>query len=285
MKLTVSRLCLMKEGPNRQCPSNSSERSKKTMGLYNSCRKHAMRPNLSARGNIFNHTLNKRHFNFYMKYKKKVHLERGCGQFYPSEIRTIRSHLMTSSDPSDWQTYIMILIGIKCFLRMEEILELEVADFIHSWYPVGKHGSTKPAIENALTKCQVFSFTDLESIGFEIQGKSDLHPVRLMIFRDRICPEFDLLLHILWYMKTLNIKGGKLFLPGETIRNQYKNGCTDPLVCTKNITKSAFKRRLKNLIPLCGRENREFLIGTHTLRKTAYLFAVWGFFNGLKLGS
>ena len=56
---------------------------KKTMGLYHSCRKHAMRPNLSARGNIFNHTLNKRHFDFYMQYKKKVHLERGCGQFYP----------------------------------------------------------------------------------------------------------------------------------------------------------------------------------------------------------
>ena len=35
---------------------------------------------------------------------------------------------------------------------------------------------------------------------------------------------------------------------------------------------------------VCGRSDYDFLVGSHTLRKTAYLFAIWGYFEGKKLG-
>ena len=86
------------------------------MSLYDSRKKHAMNPNLCSKGKlqkwltikilssffnsdiqkllpflcpgrIFNHTLNHKHFHFWLKYKKKVYLERGCGEFYLSGIQ------------------------------------------------------------------------------------------------------------------------------------------------------------------------------------------------------
>ena len=47
----------------------------------------------------------------------------------------------------------------------------------------------------------------------------------------------------------------------------------------------AFLDKLKDLVEnVCKRDPTLFLVGTHTLRKTAYLFAIWGFFEGVKNG-
>ncbi len=55
---------------------------------------------------------------------------------------------------------------------------------------------------------------------------------------------------------------------------------------TTHITYDSFRGTMKYLVgTICQRDTTQFLVGTHTLRKTAYLFAVWGFMNGMRLGS
>jgi hypothetical protein len=55
---------------------------------------------------------------------------------------------------------------------------------------------------------------------------------------------------------------------------------------TTHVTYDSSRSTMKYLVgTICQCDRSQFFVGTHTLRKTAYLFAVWGFMNGIKLGS
>ena len=178
----------------------------------------------------------------------------------------------------------MILLGIRKFLRSDELITLTMEDFINSHHPKGKLHPVPANGIGALTKCQVLHPDSVRSVASEVQGKRDDQPVRLVLHIDEEYPEFCPVRHLLWYLKVFNIKSGCLFPPADVLISGYQSGSV--MSATTHITYDSFRSTMKYLVgTICQRDTSQFLVGTHTLRKTAYLFAVWGFMNGLKLGS
>jgi hypothetical protein len=105
----------------------------------------------------------------------------------------------------------------------------------------------------------------VHSLATWIQGKSDNAPALLNIYSDPGDFEFDAVVHLLAYVKTFNIKTGFLF------PNSPTGG---------EIPYETFRRRLGSLLRSLLGKPETCMVGTHTLRntlrKTAYLFAVYG---------
>jgi hypothetical protein len=256
----------------------------KTLGLFRSCVTHAMNPNLRSSGNILEHPPTKKHYDAWLKLKKSQHVTKGNGQLYPSEVRAIRNHLLYNGDPISIQHWVMTLLGIKMFLRSDEIINLTVEDFVNSYYPKAKIMSLPDDGKQALTKCQVVHPDSVRACALEVQGKRDAQPVRLALIIDQECPEFCALRHLLWYMKVFNIRSGYLFPPSDVLIDAYEKG--EPVDSDKRISYGSFLWMMKHLIrDVCKRDCTIFQVGTHTLRKTAYLFAVWGFLGGMRAGA
>jgi hypothetical protein len=192
-----------------------------SLGLFRSCIFRANTPNLRTRGCITHNPATKNHFNACLKYKTKLHVTKGCGQLYPSEVRKIRNHLLSRGDPVSSQMWVMILLGIRKFLRSDELITLTMEDFINSHHPKGK---LYPVLTNgigALTKCQVLHLDSVRSVASEVQGKQDDQPVRLVLHIDKEYPEFCPVRHLLWYLKVFNIKSGYLFSPADVLIAGY----------------------------------------------------------------
>jgi hypothetical protein len=113
-----------------------------------------------------------------------------------------------------------------------------------------------------------------------------------MIHKDETCPEFCPLTPLLTYIWASNIKGGSLFpetsellhwAGSETDKSQLLakeivvTGTNDGKFVTQ-WTYNGWLNLLKEILKThCGMVETECSrVGTHTLRKTAYLFAVWG---------
>jgi hypothetical protein len=265
-------------------PANAVTNLSLPLGLFSSCVTHANNPLLRTKGNVLFNPATKNIYESWLKYKDKLHVVQGCGQLYPSEVRKIREHLLIRGDPVSLQMWVMVLLGIRMFLRSDELISLTVEDFIDSHYPKGKQFSTPANGMGALTRCQVVQPDSVCSLAGEAQGKRDDQPVRLALLVDEKFPEFCPVRHLLWYLKVFNIKTGYLFPPAGLLIDSYQSDST--LSATKHITYDSFRSTLKHLVGnICQRDTSQFLVGTHTLRKTAYLFAVWGCMTGLKEGN
>lgn len=266
----------------------AQEAVNRSHGLFRSCIEHANQPLLRSRGCVTRNPATESHYMSLMKYIQKVHVTRGCGQLQPAEVRLIRGYLLARGDCVSLQTWIMFLLGIKLFLRADEVCKLEVRDFIHSFYPEGKDvlKEPKPAGVRALTKCQIVSSKAVEALACEVKGKSDQKPVRLALFADNEFPEFCPVRHLLWYMRLFNIHGGYLFPNSTELIRQWNAGCVPELNGSTHVTYGSYLTVMKFLVSnVCRRDTKEFVVGTHTMRKTAYLFAVWGFHTGERLAA
>ena len=49
--------------------------------------------------------------------------------YTPRELRTIRRHLLSSNKMYELMVWVIILVGVKEFLRIEETLSMEMAHF------------------------------------------------------------------------------------------------------------------------------------------------------------
>ena len=91
---------------------------------------------------------------------------------------------------------------------------MKVEDFIDSYGPKGEDFPLLSTGAGALTWYQtVHNNFDVRNFCVEIHGKTDDAPQRLAIHRDWDCPDFDLVVHLLWYIKLFNIQSGYLFPP------------------------------------------------------------------------
>ena len=132
-------------------------------------------------------------------------MRKGNAALCPSEVRKLRRVLVGSGNQDHFKLYTMILLGIKLFLRSDELLCLTVEQFCTKMAQVDPEG--------------------VRSLAAWIQGKSDNAPILLNIYSDPADYEFDLVHHLLVYIKTFNIQNGLLFpnssggeIPYETFR-------------------------------------------------------------------
>jgi hypothetical protein len=232
-------------------------------GTYRSCVNHAGRPHLRELGDPTNSTI-------YTDGEATVvrrlqgHIIRGAIQLLPGDVRDLRD-VLVGTRVVDLQMYTMILLGIKLFLRSSELLSIRMEQF-----------------DTSLT---VANSDEVRAIGIWIKGKSDKTKKALYVFKDEACPEFCPLRHLLVYLSVTGIKSGILF-------PFYLEGVISNTHTARQWSYDHYNSKLKYLIKNnCGTKKRiniqELRVGTHTLRKTAYLFAIWGTlkFNGHSDGS
>jgi hypothetical protein len=120
----------------------------------------------------------------------------------------------------------------------------------------------------------------------------------LGIYLDELCPEFCPLRHLLVYLAATKLQKGYLFPVWNDKQKNSTNGI-------RPYDYGVFRNKLRTLIFACcdsimravpptdqpeedlDEAEKDPLIGTHTLRKTGYLFAVWSTltFNGALSGS
>ena len=247
-------------------------------GFFKSCRTHANNPPLKSSGNVLNHPAAKNTYKAWLKLKHETHTVKGCGQLYPSKLQKLRTYLLLQGDPESIQMWIMILLGVRLFLRCDELISLDIDNFVNSYYPNSREeckGVTPPGGASALTKCQVVHPDSVEALVCKIKGKTDKKAFRLCLFKDDNQPEFDELRHLLWYIKMYNIKGGCLFPPPKML----EQGSKRPFSCSVHVSYDDFLKKFKKLVTdVLKRDETIFIVGTHTLRKTAYLMAIWGFY-------
>ena len=256
-----------------------------TCGFYPSCLVHANKPPLISTGNVLEHPVAKNTYEAWLKMKTNQHKVKGCGQLYPTELRMIRTYLLGEGDMASLQLWVMILLGVRLFLRCDELITLRMDNFQDSYWGGSRSDESPPdaRLIGSLTKCQVVNESSIESITVEVQGKTDRHPKRLVLLSDYEDTDFDELRTLLWYIKMFNISGGYLFPPPSLLVQQYTvEQSRRPMTSDLHVKYKEFLRRFKFVVyHVVGRDDKFFLVGTHTMRKTAYLLAIWGFYWGM----
>jgi hypothetical protein len=146
----------------------------------------------------------------------------------------------------------MMIVSIKCFLRSDELFSLKLESFVKDVSVISDDGIEKP-------------------LSFWVQGKTDSQPVLLSLFADDEIPQFCPIRALLTYIKLSGIKSGFLFPMCVESSPNDDGDYNDDEECWSYGTFLDVVCRLFFDI-----SSRESPWGTHTLRKTGYLFAFCG---------
>jgi hypothetical protein len=192
------------------------------------------------------------------------YVARGDSPLTPSELIKLRNRLLSSNSLHDFELWTMIIIACRLFLREEEIASMKCEDIVQDITSVQSNGH-------------------VEGIAFKVQGKSDVHPVTLMLWSDPCFPCLCPVNALLSWISLTKIKTGYLFpsftFLQENIGNAEWNGSVPEFdnVIHYSTFLDRFKKLCKNLL------ERDGPFGTHTCRKTAYLLGAWGGGGDLEL--
>src|SRR5210317_131601 len=165
----------------------------------------------------------------------------------------MRNYLFTRSEPKFLMYWCIIILGVRLFLRIEEILKIQIESFQQHFCVVrGKK---------------------ILSLCICIKGKTDRDDKFFQIYDDMECPEFGAVRPLLLFIAATGRKGGyvfpkltQIFDETPTDRYEYENALNDIRYLYHVILGKTTK-------PMKGRVLK---IGTHCFRKTAYLIAYWG---------
>ena len=123
------------------------------------------------------------------------HEPNGCSAMSVHEVRQLRTYLLTEGKDSfkNCQMWLMVILGIKLFLRSDEVVKLELSQF--------------------RTECAVVDIqnTTVDHLVVWIKGKSDTKAVSLSLWRDDENPEFCPICALLTYLGKANLEGGYSF--------------------------------------------------------------------------
>ena len=189
-------------------------------------------------------------------YARTQYTARHTIAFLPGELRDLRFYLLSSNSLYNMMIWTIIIVGVKEFLRVDEVLAMTVEDFLEDYFAV--------------------SADNVQCLAASVQGKTDIEKENLAIWDDAECPDFSPTRALLIWLAVSGIKSGKLFpcedalaarvtmpqhqLPYDTLLDEFK------FLCVSVLKKDMSSETMKRLI-----------IGTHMLRRTAYFLAFWGF--------
>ena len=114
------------------------------------------------------------------------HEKKGNVKLTPFHVRRLRSHLLSTNDNNLLQLYVMILMGIKLFLRADELINMKMSDFLIDLQIVNE-------------------VSGVTGLAVKVKGKSDKESKVLVIWHDEMFPEFDLIKHLLLYVKCVGL--------------------------------------------------------------------------------
>jgi hypothetical protein len=176
-----------------------------------------------------------------------------CGQLLPCHVCKIRTCLMSTNFLVDLQTLVMIMVGICLFFGFDDLDGLTAEYFIPEQFVFNPAG-------NIMGMC------------VKVFGKSDKDWVTLMLWTVDKCPEFCPVCLLMVYIYVSKITGGFLFPSKVELNNSPSDGIFVTQV-SYGVMRECVASLVKDVRRLSG---ESFKVGLHLLRKTAYLFGMWG---------
>lgn len=200
------------------------------------CADHLGSPVLKPRGNVLTCIEVTDQYKHWSVTMAREHIRKGNFQLSPAQIRRIRTNLFgkTVDSLKHQQLYVMMLIGIKLFLRGTEICEIKLGDF--------------PTLHTSVsTKNGGF---DVHYISLQVLGKDKTDFTTLRLYRDDSCPEFCPVRHLLAYIECTGISGFESFLfpKWEDLEEHVRTRKDQPglkKTFTQGVTYDVFLDRLK----------------------------------------
>ena len=184
------------------------------------CADHVNSALLKPRGNPLEYIDVKKEYDCLHLTLLKNHDKKGNFQLTPRQIRMLREVLLTSKGGSlgamkDQQLYVMILLGIKLFLRGSEVCGIMLKDFPKDHFAV----STDTGAES------------VQFLTVQVMGKDSNKYTTLRLYKDDDHREFCPVRHLLAYMHSAGIGGlsnGYLFPDWKELVGHLKarhDGC------------------------------------------------------------
>jgi len=121
----------------------------------------------------------------------KSHKETGSSQLLPSDERLLRNHLLSSRTLVSLQTWVIMIIAIRLFLRHDESHCIRFEHFLAEFF--------------------VNTNNRVESLALQVKGKCDEIWRKLKLYADHVYPELCPVRPLLVYTHLIGIKGGFLF--------------------------------------------------------------------------
>lgn len=215
------------------------------------------KPQFWRRGNVTKDATFKNNFDQLVEYVESEYEARHTFAFLPQELRAVRTYLLSHNTLYHLMIWTIIICGTKLFARIDEALDLTVEQFMTDYFVVSEN--------------------DVGGLCLKLKGKTDKEWANLAMWDDEQCPDFSATRAILIWLALSGIKSGKIFpskreledkstAPSQSMDYEEFLGWIKHL-CAGPLKKDMESEAMKNLI-----------IGTHILRKTAFLLAFWGFF-------
>lgn len=200
------------------------------------------------------------------------YVESGDTPLTAFELLKVRQRLLSTNDPQDFQLCVLILISVRLFLRSSEASGDKTI--------VKKKPDGTETTEVVPTGIEMSAFMEdlaiigcdgsVERLAIKIKGKTDQQMEILFLYCDEVNPALCPILHLLAYVHYFKIKAGHLFPSLEELKEPPANGNYVTYIKYQDLQK-----RMQDLFKsVTGRDGP---FGTHTIRKTAYLLAMWGF--------
>jgi hypothetical protein len=219
------------------------------------CRKHLGAPRVWRTGCPSKHVSFRNDNSSLIQYVLAHYSAKTTFAFNPGMLRDLRIYLLSSNNMYNMMVWTILLVCIKGFLRIEEALQL--------------------TMENLKEQYFVVKEDTIEGLAMEVQGKCDEEPITMAMWDDSECPDFSPSRVLMIWIALTGIKGGNLF----PCKMQLAEQCVMP---TMHLDYDDYLEELKFLcaqvlkIDMESEAMKKQIIGTHTGRKTAYLFAFWG---------
>jgi hypothetical protein len=144
---------------------------------------------------------------------KAKHTVKGALHMTVKQVRQLRDYILGKGTKRAFkflQLWVMILLGIRCLLRADEIVSVCLEQF-----------RTQSAVVH-------LEHPRIDELVVKVQGKCDDEPVWLSIFRDDENPEFCLVRLIMVYLGTSKIEDGFLFPDPEELMENLKSENPNP---------------------------------------------------------
>ena len=220
------------------------------------CKKHPSQSQYWRRGNCTTTKKFRDAISEMEDYCENHYEARSTYAFLPGQLRDIREYLLASNNKLNMMIWTMICVGVKLFLRIDEVILMKVEDFNTSYFVVTKD--------------------NVEGLCVKIKGKKEKTALHFMLWDDKDCPDFSPTKAILAWIAYSGIRSGPIFPTKE----QLDAGNTET---TEHYGYESFLQQMKFLCQhilkedLKSEQMKNLIIGTHMLRKSAFLMAYWGF--------
>jgi hypothetical protein len=222
------------------------------------CLRHLYQPHLVAQGNPCKDKLTQVYFKTSEIDMVEVHNgPRKNVALHPSEVRRLRHRFITNNTKPDLMYWTLVILGIRGFLRSEEALALKMEDFPPEFFIV------KEDI--------------IEQLAMVVKGKRD-KAFKLLKIEDGGEPDLSSMRMTLLWVAISGIKSGYIFPSLKELQKM----AADPSYSspTEHFAYIPYRTMLSGIIESeLGYKNSKkesYIIGTHVVRTTAYLFAHWG---------